>query len=63
MWWDVFPCVGEPENEEFIDRDREIVNIMEKTLELDHTACQESALHGLGHWQISYPERSNKVAR
>jgi len=30
-------------------------------LELDHIACQESALHGLGHWAHSYPERVEKI--
>jgi hypothetical protein len=30
---------------------------MEHTLWLNSLACQESALHGLGHWQALYPEQ------
>jgi hypothetical protein len=28
---------------------------MADVLALDSVACQESALHGLGHWQAAYP--------
>lgn len=30
---------------------------MERTLAIDHLSCQEGALHGLGHWQLYYPDR------
>jgi hypothetical protein len=36
-----------------------IVNVhavgMTETLNIESIACQESALHGLGHWQAAYP--------
>jgi hypothetical protein len=28
---------------------------MRRILAVDSVACQESALHGLGHWQRHYP--------
>ncbi len=30
---------------------------MARTLAIPHLACQEGALHGLGHWQRAYPDR------
>jgi hypothetical protein len=29
--------------------------VMRHVLALDALACQESALHGLGHWHLNYP--------
>ncbi len=29
--------------------------VMQRVLALDALACQESALHGLGHWHLRYP--------
>jgi hypothetical protein len=51
MWWDLFPSWGEPKRE--IDDDA--LSAMSCILELDSLACQESALHGLGHWCSAYP--------
>ena len=50
MWWDGFPGFTNPD-----DADRELVDLAElaclaSTLKLDSAACQEAALHGLGHW-------------
>jgi len=28
---------------------------MAQTLEIDHVACLEGALHGLGHWHVYCP--------
>ena len=36
--------------------DAELLGVMKQVLALDSVACQESALHGLGHWQMDYPE-------
>ena len=30
--------------------------VMQRVLALDALACQEGALHGLGHWHLRYPE-------
>ena len=55
MWWDEFPCIALPD-----DPDRELLNgaaldVMRRTLRLDSPACQEAALHGLGHWSRYHP--------
>ena len=34
---------------------------MENILKLDSLACQESALHGLGHWQHRYSQTVEKI--
>jgi len=55
MWWDLVPLQlepGEPSNEAISNA---ALEVMEATLKLDSTACQESALHGLGHWELFYP--------
>jgi hypothetical protein len=43
MWWDIFSGGG-------LDLTPVYLATMERILELDSIACQESALHGLGHW-------------
>ena len=53
MWWDVLPTYGQPQR----DVDEAFLASMAAILELDSLACQESALHGLGHWQAAYPDR------
>lgn len=55
MWWDEFPCIALPD-----DPDRDLlhqaaVDVMSRTLQLDSPACQEAALHGLGHWARHHP--------
>jgi hypothetical protein len=69
MFWDAFPMYshtrnhhGQPlkviENEEDNSKiEAACLDAMERTLAIDHIACQEGALHGLGHWQMFYPER------
>jgi hypothetical protein len=57
MWWDLMPVYGGPE-----PRDREALHVaaletMATILKFDSLACQESALHGLGHWHSAYPGR------
>jgi hypothetical protein len=42
MWWD-FDCW-------YSTRDSALLASMRSILSIDHVACQESALHGLGHW-------------
>lgn len=46
MWWDIFPLYTGAAPE----LDDTVLTLMERTLALPHAACQESALHGLGHW-------------
>lgn len=42
MWWD-FDCWHSTPSSP-------LLAVMRSTLAIDHVACQESALHGLGHW-------------
>jgi hypothetical protein len=57
MWWDLIPIGGQPDSPDHTDLDREILGVMESTLRIDSVPCQESALHGLGHWHLQYPQR------
>jgi hypothetical protein len=55
MWWDLFPTWGSPTDPSQVEFDAEILAVMKRILALDSLACQESALHGLGHWRMHYP--------
>src|SRR5579859_779342 len=56
MWWDILPVYGRPNLPARGALDQECLQVMAATLALPNEACQESALHGLGHWAIYYPE-------
>ena len=50
MWWDIITLdrIGDPRlDAEF---DAALFEAMGRTLAIPHAACQEGALHGLGHW-------------
>jgi hypothetical protein len=55
MWWDLLPAHGRPNEPAYANQDREFLGAMEQILSLRSMACQESALHGLGHWHLEYP--------
>jgi hypothetical protein len=61
MWWDIIPIGPQPNDPGRMDLDREILGVMESTLQLDAIACQESALHGLGHWHYGYPKQVAEI--
>jgi len=51
MWWDEFPCLalaGDPNRPMMQEA---ALCTMARILVFQSPACQESALHGLGHWQ------------
>jgi hypothetical protein len=52
MWWDGF--YAKPDESERLVYDAASLQVMAAILAIPHLACQESALHGLGHWQTSY---------
>jgi hypothetical protein len=56
MWWDVMPYWGRGNQPAYAEQDREFLGAMERILTLRSLACQESALHGLGHWHLYYPQ-------
>ena len=55
MWWDILP-VWHSEAIARAQINRACLDTMTYCLSLENLACQESALHGLGHWQSEYPE-------
>jgi hypothetical protein len=61
MWWDLIPTLGQPDQRYCMEQDQAVLRVMEETLALPSVACQESALHGLGHWHTAYPERVEKI--
>jgi hypothetical protein len=61
MWWDVLPIYGQSDDPTRHDIDQTCLKVMGKILSMDSLACQESALHGLGHWKSAYPEQVEKL--
>ena len=53
MWWDSFPSIGLAGDPNLNELQEDTLTAMAGILRLDSLACQESALHGLGHWRLS----------
>jgi hypothetical protein len=66
MFWDICP-IGPQSGRAYVDGPRSIMldsaclKAVERTLAIPHLACQEAALHGLGHWHRHYPERVAEI--
>ena len=56
MWWDILPIHGQPQDPARRAFDAAALEVMGEIANLSSIACQESALHGLGHWHYAYPE-------
>ena len=52
MWWDSFPSIGLDGDPNLGQLQQTALAAMADILRLDSIACRESALHGLGHWQL-----------
>jgi len=50
MWWESFPGFASPDDPERALVDDAELACLAQILGLDSAACQEAALHGLGHW-------------
>jgi hypothetical protein len=61
MWWDLFPAWGDPNDAAHAHEADEYLGVMERCLSLSHPACLEGTLHGLGHWQLIFPERVEPI--
>jgi hypothetical protein len=61
MWWDIIPLLGQPGVASRKAIDHAALEVMADTLTMDSIACQESALHGLGHWQLYYPSEAMQI--
>ncbi len=55
MWWDVVPLAYTSSLPDGLRLNETILEVMRRTLALDHDACREGALHGLGHWHYIAP--------
>jgi len=63
MWWDMFPRHGIPRQPSMEKTDDVICQAIYSILKIDSLACQESALHGLGHWYFSRPDEIMSVVQ
>jgi hypothetical protein len=61
MWWDILPVAGSPDDPACKEVNQALLQVMDSALKLDSIACQESALHGLGHWHIRFPEQVESI--
>jgi hypothetical protein len=62
MWWDLLHHHADgPDGRVGSDMDSEMLATMESILRLNHDACMESALHGLGHWQRYRPAEAAEI--
>jgi hypothetical protein len=55
MWWDSLSILPAPGDRTRAAFDAAMVAAMARVLAIDHPACQEAALHGLGHWAFVDP--------
>jgi hypothetical protein len=56
MCWDIIPLAAFSKPRQPDPIHEASLGVMRATLRLPNPACQESALHGLGHWAHAYPE-------
>jgi hypothetical protein len=63
MWFDILPLRGEPDDDRYLQRDELMLDLFNQILLIEHVACRESALHGLGHWQISYEQQVENLIK
>lgn len=56
MWWDFIPICSSRTLGGDSRLDGECLAVMERILRIPHVACQESALHGLGHWAYQHKD-------
>jgi len=60
MWWDVLP-IHPGFGAKSVHVDAAVMEVLEGILKLDSIACQESALHGLGHWAHGPAEQVERI--
>jgi hypothetical protein len=63
MWWDSFPGFTNPDDPERALVDDAEFACLERVLHLGSPACQEAALHGLGHWVWREPRCAKVIDR
>jgi hypothetical protein len=63
MWWDVIPLYGGMGHCDQEQINTAVLNIFEQVLKLKAESCLESVLHGLGHWHLYVPDRTESIVR
>jgi hypothetical protein len=61
MWWDEFIAIAHPGDAHYQALHDAALEVMAQTLRLPSIACQEAALHGLGHWHHQFPARCEEI--
>jgi hypothetical protein len=61
MFWDIACFGGAPGDRDGNLLEDAVLDVLEDTLRLPHAACQESAIHGLGHRMSRHPERAPAI--
>jgi hypothetical protein len=61
MWWDILPFAARPDEASGHVLGAAALDAMAEMLALDAIACQESALHGLGHWRHRWPAEVTRI--
>ena len=61
MFWDVCPITSLDDVPEAKEMQDAILNVLEKTLTIEHRACRESALHGLSEMTLWRPESVQEI--
>jgi len=60
MWWDIFPCWGGANcGEQALHR--ACLDTLAEILAIPSELCRLSALHGLNHWHMHYPNEVEKM--
>ena len=60
-WWDGFPCLALASDPNLPKMQETALRTMARVLGFKSIACQESALHGLGHWQRDHERQVNAI--
>ena len=61
MWWEGFRCLALAGDPNLPRMQETALRTMARILGFKSLACQESALHGLGHWQRDHERQVNPI--
>ena len=61
MWWDLLASATGPEDDLSLINEALCIEVMQAALSLPNIACQESALHGLAHWQEKFQQETREI--
>jgi hypothetical protein len=61
MFWDVAVIGGAPGTREGNLLEDAVLDVLDDAIRIPHAACQESAIHGLGHRVSRHPERAPAI--